>query len=53
MLLQAIQTQIALAADMEAIVRRVNGSPKYKSRLRRCKAGWMRQKGDQALQRPV
>lgn len=30
MLLQAIQTQIALAADMEAIVRRVNGSPKYK-----------------------
>lgn len=30
MLLQAIQTQIALAADMEAIVRRLNGSPKYK-----------------------
>ena len=30
MLLQAIQTQIALATDMEAIVRRVNGSPKYK-----------------------
>ena len=28
MLLQAIQTQIALAADMEAIVRRLNGSPK-------------------------
>lgn len=27
MLLQAIQTQIALAADMEAIVRRLNGSP--------------------------
>ena len=30
MLLQAIQTQIALAADMEAIVRRVNSSPKYR-----------------------
>ena len=30
MLLQAIQTQIALAADMEALVRRLNGSPKYK-----------------------
>lgn len=30
MLLQAIQTQIAIAADMEAIVRRLNGSPKYK-----------------------
>lgn len=30
MLLQAIQTQIALAFDMEAIVRRVNSSPKYR-----------------------
>lgn len=30
MLLQAIQTQIALAADMEALIRRVNSSPKYK-----------------------
>lgn len=30
MLLQAIQTQIALAADMEAIVRRLNSSPKYR-----------------------
>lgn len=30
MLLQAIQTQIALAADMEAIVRRVNSSHKYR-----------------------
>lgn len=30
MLLQAIQTQIALATDMEAIVRRVNSSPKYR-----------------------
>ena len=30
MLLQAIQTQIALAADMEALVRRVNSSPKYR-----------------------
>ena len=30
MLLQAIQTQIALAVDMEALVRRVNSSSKYK-----------------------
>lgn len=30
MLLQAIQTQIALAADMEALIRRVNSSPKYR-----------------------
>ena len=30
MLLQAIQTQISLAADMEAFVRRVNSSPKYR-----------------------
>ena len=30
MLLQALQTQIALAADMESLVRRVNSSPKYK-----------------------
>ncbi len=30
MLMQAIQTQIALAADMEELVRRVNSSPKYK-----------------------
>ena len=30
MLLQAIQTQIALAVDMEALIRRVNGSPKYR-----------------------
>lgn len=30
MLLQAIQTQIILAADMESLVRRVNSSPKYK-----------------------
>lgn len=30
MLLQAIQTQIALAADMEALIRRVNSSSKYK-----------------------
>ncbi len=28
MLLQAIQTQIALAADMEALIRKVNSSPK-------------------------
>ena len=30
MLLQAIQTQIALAADMEALIRRVNSSSKYR-----------------------
>lgn len=30
MLMQAIQTQIALAADMDELVRRVNSSPKYK-----------------------
>ena len=30
MLLQAIQTQIALAADIEALIRRVNSSPKYR-----------------------
>ncbi len=30
MLLQAVQTQIALAADMEALIRRVNNSPKYR-----------------------
>lgn len=30
MLLQAIRTQIALAVDMEALVRRVNSSSKYK-----------------------
>ena len=30
MLLQAIRTQIALAADMEALIRRVNSSSKYK-----------------------
>ena len=30
MLLQAVQTQIALAADMEALIRRVNSSPKYR-----------------------
>lgn len=30
MLMQAIQTQIALAADMDELVRRVNISPKYK-----------------------
>lgn len=30
MILQAIQTQIALAADMEALIRRVNSSPKYR-----------------------
>ena len=32
MLLQAIQTQIALAADMEALIRRVNSSTKYKKK---------------------
>ena len=31
MLLQAIRTQIALAVDMEALVRRVNSSSKYKN----------------------
>lgn len=30
MLMQAIQTQIELAADMDELVRRVNSSPKYK-----------------------
>ena len=30
MLLQAIRTQITLAADMEALIRRVNSSPKYR-----------------------
>ena len=30
MLLQAIQTQIALAVNMEALIRRVNSSPKYR-----------------------
>ena len=32
MLLQAIQTQIALAADMEALIRRVNSSTKSKKK---------------------
>ena len=30
MLLQAIQTQIALAADMETLIRKANSSPKYR-----------------------
>ena len=44
MLLQAIQTQIALAVNMEALIRRVNSSQNTESRPRRCKAGWMRRK---------
>ena len=44
MLLQAIQTQIALAVNMEALIRRVNSSQNTESRPRRCKASWMRRK---------
>jgi len=53
MLLQAIQTQIALAADMEALIRKVNSSPKCRKQTATPRQAGHGKKVTYALQRLV